>query len=241
MTATLQWNRLQISADGDAEFSAEVSENLPKLLGLDFPRLELDLGTSKNLTAEGFKTIGLLLANTINGHQVLVRVTEEIAGYFEGSGLSDIVDVLVVEHMDGSVKEQPEFDELAPDEDSDEHDVTGSENDNINQTRIQTEAARGQIIDEEDDKAYDIGQELIIGREAPATAVFQIPTISKRHFRVFVQGPAYFIEDLRSTNGTYLNGNPLTQPQPLGDGDEIVVAITLKHPNGARRFKFLQG
>lgn len=238
MTATLQWNRLQITADGDTQFSAEVSENLPKLLGLDFPRLELDLTASNNLTVEGFKTIGLLLAETVNGHQLLVRVTEEVAEYFEDSGLSDLMDVLVVEHMDGSIKEQPDFDELAPDS---EHNATVAENDNINQTRVQTEAARGQLIDEEDDIAYDIGQELIIGREAPATAIFQIPTISKRHFRVFVQGPAYFIEDLRSTNGTYLNGNPLTQPQPLADGDEIVVAITLKHPSGARRFVFSQG
>lgn len=68
--------------------------------------------------------------------------------------------------------------------------------------------------------------------------MYAIPTISKKHFRIYRQGPAYFIEDLRSTNGTYLNGDPLTQPQPLGEGDEIVVAITLKHPEGARRFKF---
>jgi pSer/pThr/pTyr-binding forkhead associated (FHA) protein len=43
---------------------------------------------------------------------------------------------------------------------------------------------------------------------------------------------------MRSTNGTYLNGNPLTQPQPLAEGDDVVVAITLKHPEGAKRFKF---
>ncbi|MHC4840307.1 MAG: FHA domain-containing protein [Planctomycetota bacterium] len=241
MTATLQWNRLKIVSDGDKEFSAEVSENLPKLLELDFPRLELDLGLSTNITVEGFKAVGIPLADAAAKSQLLVRVTEEIADFFEGSGLSDLIDVHVVEHMDGTIKEQPEGAELAPDEDELEPDDTGSENDNIHQTKVQTEAANGQLIDDEDNKSYDIGQELVIGREAPATCVFQIPTISKRHFRVFVQGPAYFIEDLRSTNGTYLNGNPLTQPQPLGDGDEIVVAITLKHPNGARRFKFSQG
>ncbi|MDC1141778.1 FHA domain-containing protein [Planctomycetota bacterium] len=241
MTALLQWNRLKIASDGDKEFSSEVSKNLPKLLKLDFPRLELDLGHSTNITMEGFQAVGTPLADAASKHQLIVRVTEEIAGFFEGSGLSDLMDVLVVEHMDGTIKASPDFDELAPDDDEIYPDDTGSENDSISNTKVQVQARMGQLIDEEDDKAYDIGQELVIGREAPATCVFQIPTISKRHFRLFVQGPAYFIEDLRSTNGTYLNGNPLTQPQPLGDGDEIVVAITLKHPNGARRFKFSQG
>jgi ABC transport system ATP-binding/permease protein len=78
----------------------------------------------------------------------------------------------------------------------------------------------------------------VVGREAPATVLYAIPTISKRHFQIRKQAGGFFIEDLHSTNGTYLNGLPVHEPQPLRDGDEIVVAITLKHPKGARIFHF---
>ena len=36
-------------------------------------------------------------------------------------------------------------------------------------------------------------------------------------------GAAWFIEDLDSTNGTYLNGGPVEGPTPLGYGDELQV------------------
>jgi pSer/pThr/pTyr-binding forkhead associated (FHA) protein len=79
---------------------------------------------------------------------------------------------------------------------------------------------------------------LMIGREPPSDLVYQIPTISKRHFQIRREGEGFLIEDMRSTNGTYLNGLPVHEPVPLRDGDEIVVAITLKHPKGARIFQF---
>jgi hypothetical protein len=142
--------------------------------------------------------------------------------------------------MEGPLKtEEPEdLDDLAPDEDEEERDETHPPADDINQTKIQTRVSAGGLLDHEDGHRYVIGDEIVIGREPPSEPVFAIPTISKRHFRIFRQGPGYFIEDMRSTNGTYLNGNPLTQPQPLAEGDEIIVAITLKHPEGAKRFKF---
>ena len=42
-----------------------------------------------------------------------------------------------------------------------------------------------------------------------------------RHARLIPQGDAVVLEDLGSTNGTYLNGEPLSGPQPLHDGDRI--------------------
>ena len=47
------------------------------------------------------------------------------------------------------------------------------------------------------------------------------PFASSRHARISREGPVVVIEDLGSTNGTYLNGELLTGPQPLHDGDRI--------------------
>jgi hypothetical protein len=47
------------------------------------------------------------------------------------------------------------------------------------------------------------------------------PFASSRHARISQQGHVFFIEDLGSTNGTYLNEEPLNGPQPLHPGDRI--------------------
>lgn len=244
MPATLRWNRLSIDADGDAAFKVAIEENLPKLLELPFPELEVDCGNCRNLGEASFKAIGTHLVDAADKKQLVVRITNDLAKYFQGTGLAGLLHVAVIEHMEGSVKPGAEeqrshnIDDLAPDDEEEEKDETHPPGDDMNVTKIQTRAANGGLIDSEDAFKYLVGDEIVIGREPPSEPVFQIPTISKRHFRIYRQGPGYFIEDMRSTNGTYLNGNPLTQPQPLAEGDEVVVAITLKHPEGAKRFKF---
>jgi pSer/pThr/pTyr-binding forkhead associated (FHA) protein len=47
--------------------------------------------------------------------------------------------------------------------------------------------------------------------------------VGRRHARLLVQGGALLVEDLDSTNGTFLNGARLAprQPAPLGAGDEL--------------------
>lgn len=101
-----------------------------------------------------------------------------------------------------------------------------------------TKAEVGYLVDVESGARHEIRSVMMIGREPPSDLVYQIPTISKRHFQIRKDGDAFMIEDMRSTNGTYLNGLPVHEPVPLRDGDEIVVAITLKHPKGARIFQF---
>ena len=58
------------------------------------------------------------------------------------------------------------------------------------------------------------------------------PFASSRHARISRQGHVLVIEDLGSTNGTYLNGSPLSGPQPLHPGDRIRI--------GDSEFSFLQ-
>lgn len=53
--------------------------------------------------------------------------------------------------------------------------------------------------------------------------------VSRRHARVTLRNGEYFVDDLGSTNGTFLNrGKRLLpgQPQPLREGDEIIVGKT---------------
>jgi len=53
--------------------------------------------------------------------------------------------------------------------------------------------------------------------------------VSRKHARISVQNGLYEIEDLGSTNGTFVNRGPRLKPgqrQPLNDGDEIIVGKT---------------
>jgi serine/threonine-protein kinase len=53
--------------------------------------------------------------------------------------------------------------------------------------------------------------------------------VSRRHAKIYRSNGSYFIEDLGSTNGTYVNrGRRLLPgtPQQIGDGDEVIVGKT---------------
>ena len=68
--------------------------------------------------------------------------------------------------------------------------------------------------------AYDLMDPVTLGR-GNVELKLEDAFASTRHAQITRQGRTVVIEDLGSTNGTYLNGETLTGPQPLHDGDRI--------------------
>jgi hypothetical protein len=79
--------------------------------------------------------------------------------------------------------------------------------------------------------AYDLRGGATLGR-GDVEIKLEDPFASSRHARISCQGHVVVIEDLGSTNGTYLNEQPLTGPQPLHEGDQIRI--------GDSEFSYLQ-
>jgi hypothetical protein len=69
--------------------------------------------------------------------------------------------------------------------------------------------------------AYDLSDGALLGRGEQADIQLEDGFASSRHARLIPQGDVMVLEDLGSTNGTYLNGEPLRGPQPLHAGDVI--------------------
>jgi FHA domain len=68
---------------------------------------------------------------------------------------------------------------------------------------------------------YDLDGDIVLGRGDQAEIRLDDPFASARHARVYEQGNIVVIEDLDSTNGTYLNEELLQTPRPLHPGDRV--------------------
>ena len=69
--------------------------------------------------------------------------------------------------------------------------------------------------------AYDLSAGALLGRGDQADIRLEDGFASSAHARLVPQGDVMVLEDLGSTNGTYLNGEPVRGPQPLHVGDKI--------------------
>lgn len=65
------------------------------------------------------------------------------------------------------------------------------------------------------------GGEIVIGRSADSDVLVADTFISSRHARIFLMKEQYWLEDLSSTNGTFLNGVKIDKPTVLAEGDRI--------------------
>jgi DNA-binding winged helix-turn-helix (wHTH) protein len=71
--------------------------------------------------------------------------------------------------------------------------------------------------------------EYVLGRNDDVTVRFDSLSVSRHHARIRVSREDAILEDLHSRNGTFLNGERLTTPAALADGDEIALGlITLR-------------
>ena len=66
---------------------------------------------------------------------------------------------------------------------------------------------------------------IVIGRLPECTVALNDPNVSRRHAEIRRLGSDVVVADLRSTNGTKVNGVPVTE-RVLEDGDEITVGTT---------------
>jgi pSer/pThr/pTyr-binding forkhead associated (FHA) protein len=70
-------------------------------------------------------------------------------------------------------------------------------------------------------------QQITIGRADDATLVLDDDYASTRHARLFPQDGQWIVEDLGSTNGTYLDRQKVTQPTPVPVGVPIRIGKTV--------------
>jgi pSer/pThr/pTyr-binding forkhead associated (FHA) protein len=70
-------------------------------------------------------------------------------------------------------------------------------------------------------------QQITIGRATDATLVLSDDYASSRHARLFPQDGQWIVEDLGSTNGTYLDRQKVTQPTPVPAGVPIRIGKTV--------------
>ena len=73
-----------------------------------------------------------------------------------------------------------------------------------------------------------LDQVVDIGREPNLPIHLDEDTqVSRRHARIAVQGGQVVAEDLGSTNGTYVNDQPINSPRALNPGDKVRIGLTV--------------
>jgi len=75
---------------------------------------------------------------------------------------------------------------------------------------------------------WALEEALLIGRDSGCQVVIPDRQVSRFHARLTVTDKGVLLEDLGSKNGTMLNGNAVTDPVYLNDGDYIQIAL-LQH------------
>src|SRR5687768_9478066 len=81
--------------------------------------------------------------------------------------------------------------------------------------------------------------EVTIGRVQGNDIVLPKGNVSKRHSRIVLKDGKFIIVDLKSTNGTYVNGRKITSPLVLKETDKVYIGdfiITLEESGGAGAF-----
>ena len=76
-------------------------------------------------------------------------------------------------------------------------------------------------------KSFELGDELIIGRADKCHIVLDDTYVSQMHARIYPRDGTVMLEDLGSTNGTYLNRRRITGTTELHRGDQVKIGKTV--------------
>ncbi len=68
---------------------------------------------------------------------------------------------------------------------------------------------------------------ILIGRGSDAAIKLEDDYVSTRHARIAASGDQWFVEDLGSTNGTYLGASRISQPTALAIGTQVRIGKTI--------------
>lgn len=80
---------------------------------------------------------------------------------------------------------------------------------------IEPEAERG--------RSFPLADELTVGRAAGCQVTLDDTYVSQLHARIFRRDGEHYVEDLGSTNGTYLNRAKVAGPMVMAPGDRLQV------------------
>lgn len=73
-------------------------------------------------------------------------------------------------------------------------------------------------------KAFPLeGAEIVLGRDPACTICINDSQVSRRHARLVLSGTGYVLQDLGSTNGTFVNGQRVTGEHPLSAGELVAL------------------
>jgi pSer/pThr/pTyr-binding forkhead associated (FHA) protein len=76
-------------------------------------------------------------------------------------------------------------------------------------------------------RTFPLGEEVTVGRAAGCQVTIDDTYASQLHARVFLRDGQVYVEDLGSTNGTYLNRRKVTGPMVVQRGDKLQIGNTV--------------
>ena len=84
------------------------------------------------------------------------------------------------------------------------------------------------MIDPATSQVFPLGEEVTIGRAPGCSVPLADDTyVSQLHARIYIRDGKPFVEDLGSTNGTFLNRDRLSRTMPLRKGDKLQIGRTV--------------
>src|SRR4051812_19888899 len=76
-------------------------------------------------------------------------------------------------------------------------------------------------------REFDLSGSIVVGRDQSAGLVIDDPEASRRHASLSVEGTTVTVEDLGSTNGTFVNGARISGSKELAGGDRVRIGTTV--------------